>query len=85
MISKGKKDLDKEYEKKKAEYIVQKKIEKSASYNKAKIRKMIERNKLMESIKSEAAEKLTRIVTSDPTKYKALMKDLVLQVSQYVF
>ncbi len=81
LISEARRKMKAEYEKKLADYAVQKKIDRSAALNKTKIRKMAERNKLMENIKAEAAEKLTAILTSDKAKYKDLMKRLILQVS----
>jgi len=69
-----------EFEKKKADTIIKKKIEKSATLSKIKLRKMAERNKFMENIRAEAAEKLTQLITSDKSKYTALMKNLILQV-----
>ena len=69
-----------EYEKKLADFAVQKKIERSAAMNKTKIKKMAERNKLMENIKSEAADKLTALLISDKKAYAELMKKIILQV-----
>ena len=54
--------------------------ERSAGLSKTKIKKMDERNKLMENIKNEAAAKLTKELASNPEAYKELMKKLILQV-----
>lgn len=80
MISQARVQLAEEFEKKRAEGIIKKKIEKSAALSQVKIRKMAERNKLMENIKSEAAERLTSLIASDRSRYAALLKDLILQV-----
>lgn len=69
-----------EFEKKLADYSVQKKIEQSTAFNKTKIKKMVERNNFLERIKIETAEKLAALATKDKTKFIALTKSLILQV-----
>eukprot|EP00826_Nyctotherus_ovalis_P026222 TRINITY_DN2049_c0_g3_i1.p1 TRINITY_DN2049_c0_g3~~TRINITY_DN2049_c0_g3_i1.p1 ORF type:complete len:189 (+),score=84.07 TRINITY_DN2049_c0_g3_i1:187-753(+) len=68
-----------EFEKKLADYAVQRKIEQSASFNKTKIKKMIQRNNFLEKIKKETAEKLASMAAQDKPKYKALTRSLILQ------
>jgi len=83
LVSEARKKMKVEYEKKLADYAVQKKIEKSAALNKTKIRKMAERNKFMEAIKNEAAEKLHSTLASDKKMHADLLKKLILQVFSY--
>ena len=54
--------------------------ERSAALSKTKITKMDERNKLMEDIRKEAAERLNKKLTANKELYKSLLKNLILQV-----
>ena len=81
IISEARKKMKIEFEKKAVDYSIQKKIEHSSVFNKTKIKKMIERNKLLDQIKSETADRISSIVKGDKEKYKSITKDLILQVS----
>ena len=81
IISEARKKMKIEFEKKAVDYSIQKKIEHSSVFNKTKIKKMIERNKLLDQIKSETADRISSIVKEDKGKYKSITKDLILQVS----
>jgi V-type H+-transporting ATPase subunit E len=53
--------------------------ERSAGASKNKLKKMGERNTLMETVKNEAADVLVKGLTKDAEKYKRLLKELLLQ------
>jgi len=84
LISEARKKMKAEYEKKVADYAVQRRIEQSTVLNKTKIKKMVERNNFLEKIKKEAAEKLSLMAVKERSKYEKLTKDLILQVNFFL-
>eukprot|EP00830_Metopus_es_P003302 TRINITY_DN13109_c0_g1_i1.p1 TRINITY_DN13109_c0_g1~~TRINITY_DN13109_c0_g1_i1.p1 ORF type:complete len:299 (-),score=98.79 TRINITY_DN13109_c0_g1_i1:61-855(-) len=79
ILSEARKKMKADYEKKMIDYAIQKKIEKSGALSKTKIKKMAERNNLMENIQAAAAQKIIQLLTKNPEAYKKLLKDLILQ------
>ncbi len=90
IISEARKKMKVEFEKKLADFAVQKKMylppsqtlrDRSATMSKMKLRKMGARNKLMERIRGEAAVILTDRLAANKEEHRALLKNLVEQVN----
>ncbi|KAF9617742.1 hypothetical protein IFM89_038504 [Coptis chinensis] len=78
LVEAEKKKIRQEYEKKEKQVDVRKKIEYSMQLNASRIKVLQAQDDLVNSMKESAAKELLR-VSQDHTKYKKLLKDLIVQ------